>query len=91
MLSQGKDMIRDFELTNYDYYSSRRDMEIISSIVDALNKILEDTILSRFMKETIKIYKATDGSIRFAFGYKNIEKAYFEITEKEYNSLMTLK
>jgi len=42
MLSQGKDMIRDFELTNYDYYSSRRDMEIISSIVAALNKILEE-------------------------------------------------
>ena len=42
MLSQGKDMIRDFELTNYDYYSSRRDMEIISGIVDALNKIIEE-------------------------------------------------
>ena len=35
-------MIRDYELANYDYYSSRRDMEIISSIVDALNKILEE-------------------------------------------------
>ena len=35
-------MIRDFELTNYDFYSSRRDMEIISSIVEALNKILEE-------------------------------------------------
>ena len=35
-------MIRDFELTGYDFYSSRRDMEIISSIVDALNKILEE-------------------------------------------------
>lgn len=42
MLLQGKNMIRDFELTNYDYYSSRRDMEIISNIVDALNKILEE-------------------------------------------------
>lgn len=35
-------MIRDFELTGYDFYSSRRDMEIISTIVDALNKILEE-------------------------------------------------
>ena len=35
-------MIRDFELTGYDFYSSRRDMEIVSTIVDALNKILED-------------------------------------------------
>ena len=42
MLLQGKDMIRDYELTNYDYYSNRRDMEIVSSIVDALNKILEE-------------------------------------------------
>ena len=42
MLLQGNDMIRDFELTNYDFYSSRRDMEIISSIVEALNKILEE-------------------------------------------------
>lgn len=42
MLLQGKNMIRDFELTNYDYYSSRRDMEIISNIVDALNKIIEE-------------------------------------------------
>ena len=66
-------------------------IEDVDVIQTGLNKILEDTILSRFMKETIKIYKATDGSIRFAFGYKNIEKAYFEITEKEYNSLMTLK
>lgn len=29
-------------LTTYDYYSSRRDMEIISTIVDALKKILEE-------------------------------------------------
>ena len=35
-------MIRDFELTGYDFYSSRRDMEIISTIVDALNKIIEE-------------------------------------------------
>lgn len=34
-------MVTDF-LTNYDYYSSRRDMEIISTIVDALKKILEE-------------------------------------------------
>ena len=35
-------MIRDYELTSYDYYSNRRDMEIISDIVEALNKILEE-------------------------------------------------
>lgn len=29
-------------LTSYDYYSSRRDMEIISTIADALKKILEE-------------------------------------------------
>jgi uridine kinase len=34
-------MATDF-LTSYDYYSSRRDMEIISAIVDALKKILEE-------------------------------------------------
>ncbi len=34
-------MVTDF-LTSYDYYSSRRDMEIISTIVDALKKILEE-------------------------------------------------
>jgi uridine kinase len=36
-----KRMVTDF-LTSYDYYSSRRDMEIISTIVDALKKILEE-------------------------------------------------
>ena len=35
-------MIRDLELTSYDYYSNRRDMGIISNIVDVLNKILEE-------------------------------------------------
>lgn len=35
-------MIRDFELTSYDFYSNRRDMEIISTIVDSLKKILEE-------------------------------------------------
>jgi hypothetical protein len=34
-------MATDF-LTSYDYYSSRRDMEIISAIVDALKKILDE-------------------------------------------------
>ena len=34
-------MATDF-LTNYDYYSNRRDMEVISAIVDALTKILEE-------------------------------------------------
>ncbi len=35
-------MKTDFQLTSYDYYSSRRDMEVISTIVDALKKILEE-------------------------------------------------
>ncbi len=35
-------MQTDFQLTSYDYYSSRRDMEVISTIVEALKKILEE-------------------------------------------------
>jgi len=35
-------MLKDYDLTNYNYYSSRRDMEIISSIVDSLKKIIEE-------------------------------------------------
>lgn len=35
-------MSTSFHLTNYNYYSSRSDMEIISNIVDALKKILEE-------------------------------------------------
>ena len=34
--------MKDFQLTGYDYYSSRRDMELISQIVEALKKILEE-------------------------------------------------
>jgi len=36
------EMLSDFELTSYDYYTNRRDMEIISNIVCTLNKILEE-------------------------------------------------
>ncbi len=32
----------DFQLTGYDYYTNRRDMEVISTIVNVLNKILEE-------------------------------------------------
>lgn len=39
-------MTNDF-LTSYDYYSNRRDMEVISSIVDALGKILEEDKLQQ--------------------------------------------
>ncbi len=35
-------MMQDLGLTSYDYYSKRRDMEIISKIVEALKKILEE-------------------------------------------------
>ena len=34
--------MQDLGLTSYDYYSSRRDMEIISKIVESLKKILEE-------------------------------------------------
>ena len=35
-------MALDFGMTSYDYYSSRRDMEIIAKIVDTLKEILEE-------------------------------------------------
>ena len=35
-------MKTDFQLTSYDYYSSRRHMEMISTIVEALKTILEE-------------------------------------------------
>ena len=35
-------MMQDLGLSSYDYYSSRRDMEIISKIVEALKQILEE-------------------------------------------------
>ena len=35
-------MVDTFELTNYNFYSSRLDMELISSIVDTLKEILEE-------------------------------------------------
>ena len=34
--------MKDFQLTSYDYYSGRRNMEVISQIVDALKQILEE-------------------------------------------------
>jgi uridine kinase len=35
-------MLKDFEISSYDYYSSRRDMEIISQIVDSMKKIIQE-------------------------------------------------
>ena len=35
-------MMETFELTNYNFYSSRLDMELISNIVEALKEILEE-------------------------------------------------
>ena len=35
-------MVDTFELTNYNFYSSRLDMELISSIVDTLKEIIEE-------------------------------------------------
>lgn len=34
--------MKNFQLTDYDYYSSRRDMEVISQIVETLKKILDE-------------------------------------------------
>ena len=35
-------MVETFELTNYNFYSSRLDMELITNIVDTLKEILEE-------------------------------------------------
>jgi len=35
-------MMTSYDLTSYNYYSNRNDMELISTIVDALKKILEE-------------------------------------------------
>lgn len=35
-------MMTSYDLTSYNYYSSRSDMELISTIVESLNKILEE-------------------------------------------------
>ncbi len=35
-------MMETFELTNYNFYSSRLDMELITTIVDTLKEILEE-------------------------------------------------
>ena len=35
-------MMETFELTNYNFYSNRVDMELISTIVDSLKEILEE-------------------------------------------------
>ena len=35
-------MMSSFDLTSYNYYSRRNEMEVISNIVDALKKILEE-------------------------------------------------
>lgn len=35
-------MLKNFELSSYDYYSNRRDMEVISQIVNSMKKILEE-------------------------------------------------
>ena len=35
-------MMETFELTNYNFYSNRTDMELITTIVDSLKEILEE-------------------------------------------------
>ena len=35
-------MMDTFRLTNYNFYSNRADMELISNIVDSLKEILEE-------------------------------------------------
>ena len=39
-------MMETFELTNYNFYSNRTDMELITTIVDSLKEILEEDVLS---------------------------------------------
>ena len=41
-------------LTSYDYYSNRRDMELISTIVDALKKILEEDEIETYKNDVIE-------------------------------------
>ena len=40
-------MVETFELTNYNFYSSRLDMELITNIVDTLKEILEEDKIGR--------------------------------------------
>ena len=35
-------MMDTFELTNYNFYSSRLDMELVTNIVDALKEIVKE-------------------------------------------------
>lgn len=77
-------VLKIYTITKGSNNSNIEDVDVIQSGLIRMNDYT-------WMNETIKIYKATDGSIRFAFGYKNIERAYFEITEKEYMDLITLK
>ena len=35
-------MMETFELTNYNFYSNRHEMELVSTIVDSLKEILEE-------------------------------------------------
>jgi uridine kinase len=40
-------MINTFDLTNYDFYSKRHEMELITSIVDSLKQIIEEDTQER--------------------------------------------
>ena len=35
-------MMETFELTNYNFYSNRHEMQLVSTIVDSLKEILEE-------------------------------------------------
>ena len=80
-LNKLHNLINDvYELKIYtitkDY--DNNNIEDVDVIQTGLNEMDEYSTFTKLRKETIKIYKAIDGSIRFAFGNKNIERAYFE-------------
>lgn len=80
-----------FEVAAAIKNDSNNDIEDVDVIQTGLKDISEYGHIPYSMEESIKIYKATDGSVRFTYGNMNIERAYFEITEKEYMDLITLK
>ncbi len=61
--------MQDLGLTSYDYYSSRRDMEIISKIVESLKKILEED-----KKETQPLFLKTSENLILNIARKVVQE-----------------
>lgn len=100
MIFSEEEMNKLHNLTNdvytFDIATATKDnnncnIEDVDVIQSGFKSIAEYGHIPYSMKDSIKIYKATDGSIRFTRGEMNMERAYFEISEKEYNDLITLK